>query len=704
MRGLLMVVCLAVVVSSSWAQIPQLVSYQGLLTDSSGAAVDDSVSMVFSIYDAETGGTQIWTEAHSNIPVIEGRFNVLLGGINPLDDSVFIESNRYLGIAVEGDPETQPRIRIGSAPYAGNAGSVRNSSGGSVLLVGSASDTVQINPYSGYAFRMTNDSGDERLIMAADDAEGPTISIKNPNGRYMTLGSGDSTICIYGMDGESRVIIGMEAGDRIDGGGAVSVYDDSSRLAVSVTREGVAIFNSDARSDTVAIFSADGNITSKGWISMGTDSLNGTWSTVFGQNCSGQGTGSTVSGGITNHAVGGVSTISGGTMHSCFGYGATIGGGQNNHADSGSYYSAITGGRANTVFFGDYTTISGGYLNSIIGEGSAIGGGYTDSIDGMYSTISGGNDNKITGPYNTISGGRSNEVNSRSGTIGGGYSNWAGDDDTDTAACIGGGSGNSVTEEFTFIGGGDNNSVSGRHGSIVGGQGNIVSNDVGVICGGAYNDVTGGTSAVVGGFDNQATGTRTFVGGGAWNQANGMYSYVGGGIHNKAHGNYSQAGGRRAVSNHNGVFIWADQKDYDFVSIAHNEFAARSTGGARFVTSVDTSGYPLTGVQVSAGGGSWQSLCDRNSKENVTLINTEELLEKIADLPISSWNYKSQSESIRHISPMAQDFHSAFGVGEDEKHITTIDADGVALAGIQALLDRIERLEARIAELEAERR
>ena len=52
---------------------------------------------------------------------------------------------------------------------------------------------------------------------------------------------------------------------------------------------------------------------------------------------------------------------------------------------------------------------------------------------------------------------------------------------------------------------------------------------------------------------------------------------------------------------------------------------------------------------------------------------------------MATWNYKSQDPSIRHIGPMAQDFYAAFGVGEDDTHISTTDADGVALAASQAL-------------------
>ena len=47
---------------------------------------------------------------------------------------------------------------------------------------------------------------------------------------------------------------------------------------------------------------------------------------------------------------------------------------------------------------------------------------------------------------------------------------------------------------------------------------------------------------------------------------------------------------------------------------------------------------------------------------------------------------------------MAQDFYAAFGVGEDERFITTSGADGVALAAIQGLYEKVEKKEAQIEE------
>ena len=66
------------------------------------------------------------------------------------------------------------------------------------------------------------------------------------------------------------------------------------------------------------------------------------------------------------------------------------------------------------------------------------------------------------------------------------------------------------------------------------------------------------------------------------------------------------------------------------------------------------------------------SVSDRNAKENFQPVDPRAVLDKVAALPLSEWNYK-QDTSTRHIGPMAQDFYAAFHVGPDDKHITTVD-------------------------------
>jgi hypothetical protein len=86
-------------------------------------------------------------------------------------------------------------------------------------------------------------------------------------------------------------------------------------------------------------------------------------------------------------------------------------------------------------------------------------------------------------------------------------------------------------------------------------------------------------------------------------------------------------------------------------------------------------------------------------KEKFTSINSREVLERVASLPISSWDFKTAANT-RHIGPMAQDFYAAFNVGTDDKHIATVDEGGVALAAIQGLNEKLNAKDAEIKALE----
>jgi hypothetical protein len=93
---------------------------------------------------------------------------------------------------------------------------------------------------------------------------------------------------------------------------------------------------------------------------------------------------------------------------------------------------------------------------------------------------------------------------------------------------------------------------------------------------------------------------------------------------------------------------------------------------------------------------------DRNLKENIAPIDGREVLTRLAGIPVSSWNYKNQGPSIRHIGPMAQDFQSAFNVGESDRFINMVDSGGVALASIQGLYTILQEKEREIVDLKNE--
>ena len=121
----------------------------------------------------------------------------------------------------------------------------------------------------------------------------------------------------------------------------------------------------------------------------------------------------------------------------------------------------------------------------------------------------------------------------------------------------------------------------------------------------------------------------------------------------------------------------------EFTSRAENSFNVRATGGVKFVTGYTPAGREL-GVVLNPGSSSWSVLSDRETKEHIVPVDPKSVLKTLVDkVPISTWSY--EGDSVRHMGPMAQDFFDAFGLGDSRRHISSIDADGVAMAALQGL-------------------
>jgi hypothetical protein len=106
---------------------------------------------------------------------------------------------------------------------------------------------------------------------------------------------------------------------------------------------------------------------------------------------------------------------------------------------------------------------------------------------------------------------------------------------------------------------------------------------------------------------------------------------------------------------------------------------------------IDTS----SGAYLSESG-VWTNVSDENKKENYTSIDKDLILDQIANLRITQWNYISDGNNIVHIGPTAQDFHATFGLGQDNKTISTIDPASIALVGVQALNEKFNKLAAAV--------
>ena len=386
----------------------------------------------------------------------------------------------------------------------------------------------------------------------------------------------------------------------------------------------------------------------------------------------------TVSGGRINTASGEYSVVAGGNNNTATEVGSVVGGGDHNHATSD--LAVVGGGSVNTAA-GQYATVGGGNSNDATGTLSTIGGGGSNEASGSTSTVGGGHSNRATGAGATVGGGgdgMTNLGNAAAGamsTISGGARNAIAADGTYGA--IGGGSGNQITAPA-----GTNLAIA----TIGGGQSNLVTRGGATISGGNANQATAFDATVGGGNGNNAGGGGSAIGGGVQNQAGGLRGTVPGGELNAATGDYSFAAGRRAKAVNQGCFAWGDSTNADVLCNVNDRFVVRASGGVYLYTN----GAQSTGVYVAGGSGTWSSVSDRNAKANVEPVDVHGVLERVAALPISTWNYRAQESGIRHLGPMAQDFRSAFGLGENETTIATVDAQGVALAAIQGLNAKLE--------------
>jgi hypothetical protein len=101
----------------SGSLLAQTISIQGVLRDPSGRSVDDgSYSVVFKLYDASTGGAELWTDTFANLKTEHGVFQANLGSQVSLNGLAF-DKTYYVGVTVENFIEMTPRLELTIYPY-----------------------------------------------------------------------------------------------------------------------------------------------------------------------------------------------------------------------------------------------------------------------------------------------------------------------------------------------------------------------------------------------------------------------------------------------------------------------------------------------------------------------------------------------------------------------------------------------------------
>ena len=113
-KSIILLVLLSVIVFA----VPPYISFQGVLKDSTGLPVNGTRDITFTIYDAASGGTNLWSEIQTGVSIEAGMYNVRLGKNTALNSSYFTGDTRYLGISIDGGAELSPRVMMLTVPFA----------------------------------------------------------------------------------------------------------------------------------------------------------------------------------------------------------------------------------------------------------------------------------------------------------------------------------------------------------------------------------------------------------------------------------------------------------------------------------------------------------------------------------------------------------------------------------------------------------
>ncbi|KPL07024.1 hypothetical protein AMJ86_06220 [bacterium SM23_57] len=120
---ILFALCLSAAVSI--ASVPNQINLQGFLADSSDNPINDVIGrMQVSLYMDSVGGVSYWSEIHSEVPVTDGLFRIILGSENPLPQTLFFGQVLWVGIMISPDSQDlYPRQPLVTVPYAFWSGS-----------------------------------------------------------------------------------------------------------------------------------------------------------------------------------------------------------------------------------------------------------------------------------------------------------------------------------------------------------------------------------------------------------------------------------------------------------------------------------------------------------------------------------------------------------------------------------------------------
>ncbi len=345
MFRLLMLICaislvMLILPAYIMAEIPPLINYQGRLIDGSGKPLDTSVALTFTIYSDQACNNSLWSETHSMVAISQGLFDVLLGSVNPIQNSIFNGGERWLKMKIGEGPETAAPISITSSAYAFKAG---------------YADTA--------AVALSGTGGSDWTL------SGSVLQ----TGGYWGLARGGAGNTLFGDSARTMVNLGVASTTGLAG-----QHYRYNTVAGGYSNRAVGSY---------AIVAGGSNNIGNGFVATIGGGANNEVNNSYG----------TVGGGSDNRAEGLMSAVGGGFMNTANGFGGGVFSGDHNQAGGATADSAaFVGGGMSNVAGNRVAAIAGGAHNWASGIGSFIGGGRDNLVSAHYSAILGGYADSIT--------------------------------------------------------------------------------------------------------------------------------------------------------------------------------------------------------------------------------------------------------------------------------------------------------------------
>jgi hypothetical protein len=680
-RSMALYVCIlstALCWSAQAFAVPLTLSHQGRLLDGSDNPVSGAHTLTVRIYDAASGGSVLWTEVHAGVQVTDGLFEISLGSVVSIGPDLLSPPSagglppveRFLEMQVDVDAPLTPRIRLESAPYSVAAARV--------------SGDVETSPGELHADTRVvvaniGSSGQDGVRLTVDPGGDSRLEVSN-------IGSSGQDGVSVVADGSGRKLVVSNIGSSGQDGVEVKVDGTGRSLAVgnigSSGQDGVQVLVAPSGASSVTV----SNIGSSGedGVSILADGL--TSSVAINQ----KGTGA------DKNRTGGSASDTGAVLYV-------------DHDDDGD------GIAENSVSSSSGAT-SARLAIKTKGTGAqrlSAGGDCDDTDASLHADFDVDGDG--VADMSALAVADSGSASVRLNGLPPGEPDFG-------------------TLDMSASGNGAVQILSGHHGSTTatirmgatgagGGGGGLLSPSSSLALE-ADVDGDGLADHVITGDCDDASARLSVDNIGSSGQ-DGVSIEVGGANRKLAVSNIGSSGedgveisldgssrrlrvGNIGSSGEDGVTV--DVSSATSRVSVHNLGSSGQDGvsitddatGAH--VAIDT--IPTT-HRISIGGGAycdgtdWVNGSDVNSKENFEPVDGEELLGRISTLPITRWNYKGQPE-VEHIGPMAQDFQAVFGVGVNDKSISTVDPSGIALAAVKELYRQNQELQTANRQLQAQ--